>query len=137
VVDPATCKFPAGYFSVKDGLLKPIKKGKSTVTCTRPLPAARGRVTGLRVQGNERIGGAWIEASLQHTTAGRRRGLTYCLMNQGTRCEAHPSTDRNQLPGGGDLELDIRYVMFYRVPKDVTKYNVRKVEVRFELEKGR
>jgi hypothetical protein len=134
VVDPKTCIFDPAYFKVSGVRLKATRKGRNTITCTLELPARQGRLERLELRGTERIGGAWIEASVQQVLPdGGRRGISYCLLNQGNRCVGEPVPSRAALVPGGHLELDIRYVMFFRVPKDVELYHASLAEIRYSL----
>lgn len=134
VVDPKTCRYDQGYFEVVGARLRATHKGRNTITCTHRLPARRGVFERLTLRGTERIGGAWIEASVQQVLPdGRRRGIAYCLLNQGKQCIGEPAQGRAEIMPGGHLELDIRYVMFYRVPKNVDRYHASLAEVRYRL----
>lgn len=138
VVDPKTCRYDPGYFEVVGARLRATHKGRNTITCTHRLPARSGVFERLTLRGTEQIGGAWIEASVQQVLPdGRRRGIAYCLLNQGKQCVGEPAEGRAEIMPGGHLELDIRYVMFYRVPKDVDRYHASLAEVRYRLGPGK
>ncbi|MBL4632332.1 MAG: sulfatase-like hydrolase/transferase [Kofleriaceae bacterium] len=111
------CDRPEGYTKFYDADLRPEKVGKPTITCRLDIPeGVAGRLQSLKILGRDGVGGTWAEGNLQFSNHDGQSSLGYCKINNEVNCEAQLADDAIEFQGPGQLELDLRFVFFNKLP---------------------